>query len=182
MPKKGLSLQLTAECRDLLDRIFQTDEKRRITMADIKGHAWYRKPLLPEYQAAADKIEALQAEHDEYTSHRKISSVRHCIHISHQNICFMFQRDVVNAISKGWHWHHHSLKVGRDASLSLQVERGGGRGRADDRLDNSNAATQQQCQRVSFFLRRRNEQLQTADQIAQFGKSWNSRTFPCSPC
>ena len=45
-------------------------------MADIKGHAWYRKPLLPEYQAAADKIEALQAEHDEYTSHRKISSVR----------------------------------------------------------------------------------------------------------
>jgi len=68
-------LQLTPECRDLLNSIFQTDASRRITVMDIKEHAWYRKPLLGKYQVATDKIEALQVEHDEYTRHRQISSV-----------------------------------------------------------------------------------------------------------
>ena len=37
-----LVLQLSAECRDLLDCIFVVDERKRITIPEIKAHPWWR--------------------------------------------------------------------------------------------------------------------------------------------
>ena len=66
---------MSPECKDLLDRIFVTDEKQRITVAQIKEHAWTSKPLSPKYEEAEAQIRKLQAEHDDYTTNRKISGV-----------------------------------------------------------------------------------------------------------
>eukprot|EP01025_Chloroclados_australasicus_P047534 TRINITY_DN533_c0_g1_i1.p1 TRINITY_DN533_c0_g1~~TRINITY_DN533_c0_g1_i1.p1 ORF type:complete len:422 (-),score=65.27 TRINITY_DN533_c0_g1_i1:537-1802(-) len=52
--------RLSPECRDLLDRIFQLDENRRISVQEIKSHPWYVKPLAPEYQAAWEDIQRRQ--------------------------------------------------------------------------------------------------------------------------
>jgi len=41
----ALSVQLSTDCRDLLDRIFVVDEKKRISIQDMKKHPWYNKPL-----------------------------------------------------------------------------------------------------------------------------------------
>ena len=38
-------LQLSADCRDLLDRIFVIEEKKRISIQEMKKHPWYNKPL-----------------------------------------------------------------------------------------------------------------------------------------
>ncbi len=59
----------------MLDRIFVTDEKQRITVTQIKEHAWTSKPLSAKYEEAEAQIRRLQAEHDEYTTNRKISGV-----------------------------------------------------------------------------------------------------------
>eukprot|EP01024_Parvocaulis_polyphysoides_P005644 TRINITY_DN1140_c2_g1_i1.p2 TRINITY_DN1140_c2_g1~~TRINITY_DN1140_c2_g1_i1.p2 ORF type:complete len:171 (+),score=33.20 TRINITY_DN1140_c2_g1_i1:2-514(+) len=48
--------RLSPSCRDLLDRIFQLDESRRITIPEIKKHPWYTTPLIPKYQEAWDDI------------------------------------------------------------------------------------------------------------------------------
>jgi len=37
--------RLSTDCRDLLDRIFVVDEKKRISIQDMKKHPWYNKPL-----------------------------------------------------------------------------------------------------------------------------------------
>ena len=72
---KTYGLQLSPECKDLLDRIFVTDEKQRITVTQIKEHAWTSKTLSAKYEEAEAQIRRLQAEHDEYTTNRKISGV-----------------------------------------------------------------------------------------------------------
>ena len=59
---KRVWLQLSEECRDLLDRIFTINEQQRISIQGIKDHAWYNKPLLPKYQAAQDGLQERQAE------------------------------------------------------------------------------------------------------------------------
>ena len=68
-------VQLSAEVKDLLTRIFKTDEAHRITIPEIKDHPWYTKPLDPKYQKAQSQIDALQGDLDKYTSHRRIHSV-----------------------------------------------------------------------------------------------------------
>ena len=56
-----LCVQLSDECRDLLDHIFTINEQQRISIQGIKDHAWYNKPLLPKYQAAQDSLRERQA-------------------------------------------------------------------------------------------------------------------------
>ena len=68
-------LQLSDECRDLLNRIFVTNEKTRITVAEIKEHPWFKMPLSEEYANAEQRILELQQQHNEYTASRKISTV-----------------------------------------------------------------------------------------------------------
>lgn len=68
--------QLSEECRDLLGRIFNTNEKQRITVPQIKEHPWFTAPLVGEYAVAAERIDDMQRRHDEYTTNRKISGVR----------------------------------------------------------------------------------------------------------
>ena len=72
----GCCLQLSDECRDLLNRIFVTNEKSRITVAEIKDHPWFKMPLSEEYAKAEQKILELQQQHNDYTASRKISTVR----------------------------------------------------------------------------------------------------------
>jgi serine/threonine protein kinase len=56
--------RMSHECMDLLDQIFQLDEKKRIKIADIKKHPWYTEPLSPRYDAAMKRLMAEQAELD----------------------------------------------------------------------------------------------------------------------
>ena len=39
---------VSAECRDLISRIFQADPDKRATVEDIRGHPWFLKDLPPE--------------------------------------------------------------------------------------------------------------------------------------
>lgn len=39
-PCATLALQLSPECKDLLNRIFVIDAKKRITIEDIERHPW----------------------------------------------------------------------------------------------------------------------------------------------
>ncbi|PRW57692.1 Serine threonine- kinase SAPK9 [Chlorella sorokiniana] len=54
--------KLSPECKDLLNRIFVIDAKKRITIEDIERHPWYRKPLPPRYQGVLDSLAARQKE------------------------------------------------------------------------------------------------------------------------
>ena len=69
--------QLSPECTDLLNRIFVIDEKKRITVPEIKQHAWYTRPLLPRYAEAEAKIAADQRKVEEYIRKRDLDIVRH---------------------------------------------------------------------------------------------------------
>jgi len=39
---------VSADCRDLIGRIFQADPDRRATVEDIRRHPWFLRDLPPE--------------------------------------------------------------------------------------------------------------------------------------
>lgn len=47
---------LSPECIDLLDKMFELDEDKRITMQGIKQHPWFCKPLPPLYAHALEQL------------------------------------------------------------------------------------------------------------------------------
>ncbi|KAI3434633.1 hypothetical protein D9Q98_002700 [Chlorella vulgaris] len=64
--------KLSPECKDLLNRIFVIDAKKRITIEDIERHPWYRKPLPAKYQQVLDRLESSQREIAAYhETHKK---------------------------------------------------------------------------------------------------------------
>jgi serine/threonine protein kinase len=54
--------KLSPECKDLLNRIFVIDAKKRITIEDIERHPWYRRALPQRYQAVLDRLAEHQKE------------------------------------------------------------------------------------------------------------------------
>lgn len=68
-------MQLSNECRDLLDRIFDADVKKRITVDGIMQHPWYMQPLPPQYQSQLQHLEQVQAEREAHISSRQIDPV-----------------------------------------------------------------------------------------------------------
>jgi serine/threonine-protein kinase SRK2 len=70
------ALQLSPEVTDLLNKIFVVDEKKRITIDDIKKHAWYNEPLPEKYARALDRIHERQREVEEYIRQRDLNIVR----------------------------------------------------------------------------------------------------------
>lgn len=63
--------KLTPECKDLLNRIFVIDSKKRITIEQIEAHPWYKKPLPPKYQKELDNLMMSQEQLNKYLSQRK---------------------------------------------------------------------------------------------------------------
>ena len=53
--------KLSPEARDLLNRVFVVDDRRRITVPEIKEHPWYTKALSPKHAAAEARVRAEQA-------------------------------------------------------------------------------------------------------------------------
>lgn len=51
---------LTPDCRHLLDSIFEVDEDRRISIAQIKQHPWYTRQLPARYQEGWDRMQLEQ--------------------------------------------------------------------------------------------------------------------------
>lgn len=49
---------------DLLDRMFEVRQDKRISVDEIKGHPWVTKPLAPKYAAALQRLAAEQADVD----------------------------------------------------------------------------------------------------------------------
>ncbi|KAL3154733.1 hypothetical protein ABBQ38_011281 [Trebouxia sp. C0009 RCD-2024] len=64
--------KLSPECRSLLDRIFDTDVKQRITVDGIMQHPWYLQPLSPKYQAQLQHLDQVQAEKEAHLTSRQI--------------------------------------------------------------------------------------------------------------
>eukprot|EP01025_Chloroclados_australasicus_P034876 TRINITY_DN3560_c2_g1_i1.p1 TRINITY_DN3560_c2_g1~~TRINITY_DN3560_c2_g1_i1.p1 ORF type:complete len:418 (+),score=50.04 TRINITY_DN3560_c2_g1_i1:200-1453(+) len=60
--------RLSPECCELLDRIFELDESKRITIEQIKQHPWFVKPLQPQYQEAWDNLQKHQRKVDKMAS------------------------------------------------------------------------------------------------------------------
>ena len=56
---------ISPECHDLLRRIFTLDPNRRITIAEVKEHAWYKQALEPPFDASLARIELEQRGRDE---------------------------------------------------------------------------------------------------------------------
>lgn len=71
-----MPLQLSEDCRDLLDRILTIDEKRRITIADIRAHPWMNKPLPPKFAAAEEALYSRQQRLDASLETRILDEVR----------------------------------------------------------------------------------------------------------
>lgn len=67
--------KLSPECKDLLNRIFVIDAKKRITIEDIERHPWYRKPLPAKYQQVLDGLAARQTEIEAFHAKNKKSEV-----------------------------------------------------------------------------------------------------------
>eukprot|EP00803_Ostreobium_quekettii_P006140 evm.model.scf_58.12 EVM.evm.TU.scf_58.12 scf_58:110984-115751(+) len=57
---KDAAVRLSPECRDLLDKVFELNEKRRCGVEDIKRHAWFNMPMPPKYEAALKRLEQQQ--------------------------------------------------------------------------------------------------------------------------
>lgn len=55
---------MSPECVDLLNRIFQINEGKRIKIEEIRQHPWYVEPLSPRYEQAMHDILAQQAQID----------------------------------------------------------------------------------------------------------------------
>lgn len=68
-------MQLSAECRSLLDRIFETNVKRRITVEGIMQHPWYLQPLPSHFQSQMQHLDQVQAQRDSHISSRRIDPV-----------------------------------------------------------------------------------------------------------
>ena len=66
---------LSAEVRDLLDRIFVVDPSKRITLAQIMQHPWFNRRLSAKYQQALDRQAKQQAELDRHVQMRRIDQV-----------------------------------------------------------------------------------------------------------
>ena len=67
--------QLSPECKDLMNRIFVIDAKKRITLEDIEAHPWYSMPLPPRLQAQLDRMDREQVTLDRHTRSRNVSAV-----------------------------------------------------------------------------------------------------------
>ena len=48
--------KLSPQCKDLLNKIFVIDAKKRISIEEIENHLWYRMPLPPRYQAVLERL------------------------------------------------------------------------------------------------------------------------------
>ena len=48
----ALTRALSADALDLLDRMLEPDERKRITMDGVRAHAWFKQPLPPRMEAA----------------------------------------------------------------------------------------------------------------------------------
>lgn len=72
---KEIVKRMSEECKDLLDRIFTLDEKKRIKIDAIKQHPWYTEPLSAKYAAAMDKLRKDQAD---LTRRMELARVRCC--------------------------------------------------------------------------------------------------------
>lgn len=60
------TLQLSASCRDLLNKIFNVDPISRITIPEIIEHPWYNMELPEKYQSVLDRLAVQQGEVDEW--------------------------------------------------------------------------------------------------------------------
>ncbi|KAF5839520.1 kinase-like domain-containing protein [Dunaliella salina] len=52
--------KLSPECQDLLDKMFDLDEEKRISIREIRAHPWYNKPMAPKFVHALDKLKESQ--------------------------------------------------------------------------------------------------------------------------
>lgn len=71
-------LQLSADCLDLLDRIFVVDEKKRISIQEMKKHCWYNKPLPLRLQHSERHRLEQQQKLEAHIATRKLDEVRGC--------------------------------------------------------------------------------------------------------
>lgn len=69
-------VQLSPEVTDLLNKIFVVDEKKRITINDIKKHPWYHIELPKKYADALKDIHERQRRVEEYIKRRDLNIVR----------------------------------------------------------------------------------------------------------
>lgn len=102
-------VQLSSECRSLLDRIFVADVKQRITVEGIMQHPWYQQPLPPQYQSQLQHLDQVQAQKDAHIRSRRIDPVSPALTL---------QRIAVS-ISKQELLPQHTVLLTVAASLSL---------------------------------------------------------------
>lgn len=67
---------LSPEVTDLLDKMFELDESKRIDIKGIKQHPWYLAPMQPQFQEPYDKLEAAQIAIDKNVSEGAYHSKR----------------------------------------------------------------------------------------------------------
>ena len=68
-------MQLSSECRDLLDRIFVIEEKKRISIQEMKKHPWYNKPLPARLQHAECHLLEEQQRWEAHIANRQLEHV-----------------------------------------------------------------------------------------------------------
>ena len=70
---------LSADCRDLLDKIFVVDPKQRIKVAEIMKHPWFSQPMTEPFASSLDKMHRQNKALAEHMSQRTLDQVRWCM-------------------------------------------------------------------------------------------------------
>ena len=59
-----------------MDRILTIDERKRIGIAEIKEHPWFKRPLPPKFKASEDQLFERQHQLDARLENRILDEVR----------------------------------------------------------------------------------------------------------
>lgn len=109
--------RLSKECRDLLDHIFDLNEKRRMSIEDIKAHPWFQVKLGAKYENALGTLVRKQIDIDGrvqqgafkvlislYSLSRKLSSLLRMLIFDYYQclLCDIFQAGDDGCCLLGW--------------------------------------------------------------------------------
>jgi serine/threonine protein kinase len=131
---KHLVRLLTPSCRDLLDRVFVTDAKKRITMEELKQHPWFNRRLPERFERSLERVTQQQVRIVFLAYLQGIERVKDIaffllffIFWTFLPTCIMFLDSFSHSLNPHFHFHFHYPQAALDSRLDdvdLELRKG----------------------------------------------------------